>query len=272
MSLRYLDAAPDGAIKFLAFSCPHAPLHDKDTLAVIAERIAEYAPDTIICLGDLHEADSASRWPSECDWTITEEFHTANEEVLKPLRLANPNQKGECVFLPGNHDDNILALDRIPSKIRGRCDWTVRQYTKKDVWLNEELMTHWATPTKYRYNRREGTYRIGAAVFAHGYEASVSSDEFQSITLGWPYGIFISGHTHRPTPGPPLRAMRTKAVPLDRWYLNAGCTTQMDRSYMERKRQMLWGHGVVYGWSRPIASPRFSRTWDAHCELIKPYE
>ena len=113
---------------------------------------------------------------------------------------------------------------------------------------------------------------FGAAVFAHGYEASVSSDEFQAITLGWPYGIFISGHTHRPTPGPPLRAMRTKAVPLDRWYLNAGCTTQMDRPYMERKRQMLWGHAVVYGWSRPIASPRFSRTWDAWCELIRPYE
>lgn len=272
MSLKYLEECPEDGVKFVAFSCPHAPLHDKAALTVIAARIAEYAPDVVVCLGDLHEADSASRWPSENDWTIEDEFHSANEEVLKPLRLANPNPRAEQVFLPGNHDDNILALDRIPSKVRGRCDWTTRQYTKKDVWLNEELMTKWTTVSSYRYNRREGTWRIGSVVFAHGYEAGVSSDEFQSIILGWPYGLFISGHTHRPTQGPPKRVMRTKGVPMDRWYLNAGCTTDMDRTYMHRKRQMMWGHGVVYGWSRPIASPRFSKTWDAYCELIKPYE
>jgi predicted phosphodiesterase len=265
---------PAGAVSWLSLSCSHAPLHDKTALAIIAERIAELKPDQIIHKGDLHEADSASRWPSEYSWDIADEFHAANEEVLKPLRKACPS--ADCVFLPGNHDDNILAIDRIPSKVRGRCDWTIPQYSKgangKPVWLNEELLKHWRIPAKYRYNRHEGTYRIGATIFAHGYEAGASSDEAQAITLGWPYGLFISGHTHRPTVGEPRQAMKTKTLPLPFWYLNSGFTGTFEVPYMERKRQGMWGQAFCYGWSMPVTSPRFSRTWDAYCELIQPFE
>jgi predicted phosphodiesterase len=269
--------APEGAVKWLALSCSHAPLHDKKALALIAERIREWAPDQLIHLGDLHEADSASRWPSEYDWKIEDEFWAANEEVLKPLRLANPNPDAECVLLPGNHDANFLELDRIPSKVQGRCDWETPQYLKATasrpaLWLNEELLTHWRRPTKYRYSRKEGTYKIGATVFAHGYECGASSDEAQSINLGWPYGLFVSGHTHRPTAGEPVRAMKTKTLPLDRWFLNAGCTREMACRYMERKRQNMWGTAVTYGWSMPINSPRFSKSWDAYCEVIEMFD
>ncbi len=268
---------PSGAVKWVAFSCPHAPLQDEDALAVVAERIAEFQPDRVICLGDLHEADSASRWPSEYSWTIEHEFEQANERVLKPLRLANRNAKCEYLFLPGNHDDNILSIARIDKKVRGRCNYRIPQYAegKKGgpaIWLNEEMLTHWQMPCGYRYKRDGGTYRIGATVFAHGYEAGVSGDMAQSINLGWPYGLFVSGHTHRPTPGEAMRSMATKTLPLPFWYLNAGFTGTFDVDYMARKRQQMWGHGVCYGWSLPINSPRFSRSWDAYCELIRPFE
>jgi predicted phosphodiesterase len=268
---------PEGAVSWLALSCSHAPLHDKKALAVIAERTAEWAPDKIIHLGDLHEADSASRWPSEYKWTLEHEYYDANFEVLKPLRLANPNRNAECIFLPGNHDDNLLAIDRIAPKVRGRCDWQIPQYskgtkTRPPVWLNEELLTHWTVPTKYRYNRSEGVYRIGATIFAHGYEAGASSDEAQSLTLGWPYGLVVTGHTHRPTEGAARQAMKSKTLPLPYWYLNAGMTGTFDVPYMHRKRQSQWGQAMCYGWSMPIASPRFSRSWDGYCELIEPYE
>jgi hypothetical protein len=263
---------PEDAVSWVAFSCPHAPLHDKRALAVVAERVAEWKPDVLICLGDLHEADSASRWPSEYSWTLADEYAAANDEVLRPLREANPNPNARNVLLPGNHDDNILALDRIPKKIRGLCGWQTPQYSERGTWLNEELLTKWDVVSEYRYNRKAGTYRIGATVFAHGYECGVTSDESQSITLGWPQGLFVSGHTHRPTPGEARQAMKTKTLPLPYWHLNAGFTGTFDVPYMERKRQIMWGQAVTYGWSKPVASPRMSRTWDAYCELIRPYE
>jgi len=277
MNLIPLLKKPRGAFSWLALSCSHVPLHNTDALALIAERVRELAPDHLIHLGDLHEADSASRWPSEYSWKIEDEFSAANEEVLKPLRLANPNKSARYIFLPGNHDDNLLTIDRIPSKVRGRCDWETPQYLKATksrgpLWLNEELLTHWERPCKYRYNRKTGVYRIGATVFSHGQESGTSSDELQSIALGWPYGLFVSGHTHRPTPGEPRQAMKTKSLPLPYYYLNAGCTRDMECTFMERKRQMQWGHALCYGWSMPINSPRFSKTWEAYCELINLYD
>lgn len=266
-----VSTPPDNATKWIAFGCSHAPLHDKESIAVICEAIKEYQPDVILHLGDLFEADSASKWPSEYDWTWGDELWAANDEILRPVREAHP--EAECVFLPGNHDDNVLQIGRHNEDIRDSLDWSVRQYSKGDTWLNEELMTHWKMPCKYRYSRRQGTYRIGSTIFFHGYEANASADEFQSITLGWPYGLSVSVHTHRPTIGEPKRLMKTKACPLDRWYLNAGCTREMECGYMARKRQGMWGNAYTYGWSIPsVNSPRFSKTWDGYCQVIKMYE
>ena len=187
------------------------------------------------------------------------------------MREASPD--AEHVFLPGNHDDNVLQIGRHDKSIRESLDWAAPQYSKPGVWLNEELMTHWAVPCKYRYSRRQGTYRIGSTIFFHGYEANAGADEFQAITMGWPYGLSVSVHTHRPTPGEPRRLMKTKTLPLDRWYMNAGCTRHMECGFMERKRQVLWGQALTYGWSVPtVNAPRFSKTWDAYCEIIKMYE
>lgn len=265
-----ISQPPPGAIKFAALSCSHAPLQDAEAINDICREIRAWDPHTVLHLGDAHEADSASRWPSEYDWTLEDEYREANEVFWK-LRTAAPNVE-DCIFLPGNHDANLLAVGRVDRKVRGLTDWNARQYNKKGAWLNEELLTNWTIGANYTYHRTKGAYRIGSVVFAHGYEHGTSGDEIQAITMGVPYGLYISGHTHAPTEGKPRRAMRTKAVPLPYWYLNVGNSRTMECDYMERKRQWGWGHGLVIGWALPVKSPRMRPTWDAECLVFRYYD
>ncbi len=259
----------NGETKFLALSCSHAPLQDNDTISVICDRIAEYQPDVIVHLGDLFEADSASKWGSEYSWTYEDELYEGCENVLKRLREAHPY--AECWLLSGNHDENLRAEGRFDSKIRDSLDWQAPQYTTGGTYLNQELIENWHLKAKYQYNTK-GTARLGSVVFAHGYEAGGSSDKFQAFSLGWPNGCFISGHSHAPTPGFAHNAKLTARRQSDRWFLNAGCTRHMECSYMERKHQANWGHAVVYGYSQIINSPRMKPTWKAYCESIKMYD
>lgn len=245
---------------FVAFSCQHCPLQDKNAVNWLIEIIKERKPDEIINLGDLLEADSASKWSSEYSWTLRDEFNSANE-LLKRIREASP--KSKLVFLEGNHDSNILSINRIDKKLRDLCDYRDES--------NIPELKHWIKPTEYKYSRRKGAYKIGAVTFAHGYEAGQSGDKFQAISLGQPYGLFVGGHTHRPTEGAPKQVMMTLGRPLPYWYLNTGCLRIMECDYMDRLRQDQWGQGCVVGWAENIKSPRLSKTWDAECLVYKMF-
>ena len=59
---------------WIAFSCPHVPLQCDAAIDWMLGQISDLSPDVIIHLGDGHEADSASRWPSEYDWSLEDEF------------------------------------------------------------------------------------------------------------------------------------------------------------------------------------------------------
>ena len=257
------------ARKFVAFSCPHAPLHDKHALGVIRDRIAEYQPDYIICLGDLHEADSASKWPSEYDFTLEDEYRSASNEVLKPLR-ESAGDDVKCFLLPGNHDANIEEIGRIDAGLRPLCDWKKPQYDSDGVWINEELCEHWQIPRRYDYSKHN-TFKLGKVTFAHGWEAGGGSDKFECVYLADPNGLYVRGHTHRPTGGEPKQVMMSQTMPLPYYFLNAGCTRDLNPDYMARKRKVMWGQGVVYGWSQINSSGamRKGKTWDAYCEIIR---
>ena len=264
-----LKPKPDKALSFIAFSCAHSPLTDPEAAEFVYELCKEHQPDLVVNLGDQYEADSASRWPSEAHWSIDDELMHANE-FQKNIRLASPNSKR--YFLPGNHDDNFISLGRINPKLRDRCDWRTPQYTRKGVWLNEELLTNWTIPCDYVRHRTKGCLRIGSVFFTHGYECDVNSDRNQATYFCWQYGLLVSGHTHRPTPGPARRCMLTQRHALPFWYLNAGALTSMDCDYMKRKNQGMWGQAVIMGWTLPINSPRSSKTWDAECILFRMYD
>jgi len=255
------------SIKWLAFGCKHAPLTDADAMAWAIERIRELQPDVIVDLGDAFEADSASRWPSEYDFTLDDEYRADNEHRRR-IREAAPNAK--LVFLPGNHDDNILAIGRIDKRMRARCNWQVRQYDDRDRWLNEELLTHWQIKAKHLYCRQRGVYRLGQVAFAHGYEHGSNSDEFQAILLGDPFGLTVTAHTHRPMPV--TQAQRTKDVPLPYWYANVGCLRDLKPSYVARKRTHRWGQALAHGTAQITKSPRMSRQWTATVEIFRMYD
>lgn len=226
------------ATSFLAFSCPHVPLHDPEAIDWLEDNIRERSPDVLIHLGDGHEADSASRWPSEYDWCLSDEIEQHND-LLKRLRMAAP--KARRVYLPGNHDDNIVTLNRIDKKLRGLCDYRV---------LESELASgNWEMPCTYQngYVRsKQNVFRLGQVSFAHGWEASASADELQACDLGLPWGLFVSGHTHRPTPV--TQAHKTKTQPLPFWYANAGTLRDIDEvPYMDRKKRSKWGQAIVVG-------------------------
>ena len=245
-------------LKWLAFSCPHCPLEDKAAVDWLLGRISDEKPDVIVHLGDGHEADSASRWPSEYDFTLDDELESHNN-FLKRVREAHP--KSRRVFLPGNHESNLGEIGRIDRRLRTLCDY-------RSAKNEPELAAHWEQPCDYVYDRRRGVFRIGQVAFCHGFECGQSSDEFQSILLGVPFGLFVSGHTHRPTPQIG-RARRSSAVPLPYWYANAGCLRTLKPAYMARKRSHSWGQGIVIGEAVPTKSPRMSRQWDARVEIFK---
>lgn len=258
---------PKRSVSWLAFGCVHVPLHDRNATARLCDRISTYRPAVVVCLGDLFEADAASRWPSERPWSLEDEYRAANA-LLRDIRRAAPN--ATRVFLPGNHDDNILAWARLPQKVRDLCDWRRRLHGADGAWINEELLTRWRRPARYLYCRRRGVWRIGQVTFAHGYETGINGDETHSILLGVPNGLYVGAHTHRPTPV--TQAKRTGTVPLPYWYCNVGCLRDLKPPYVARRRTHAWGHGWVVGEAMPVRSWRASREWSASLEVVSTYD
>lgn len=236
------------SLRFIAFSCPHCPLQDDRAIGALLSVIAREKPHVVVHLGDGHEADAASRWPSEYGWTLDEEF-AAHDDLLRAVRKSAP--RARRVFLPGNHEDNMLSWNRIDRRVRGLCDY--RQ--------SDELRHYWEQPAEYIYDKRKGVFRLGQVVFAHGYEHGISGDEAQAFLLGDPGGLVVLGHTHRPTEL--TQARRTATIPLPYWHINAGCLRNLKPPYMRRKRSHLWGHACVVGHANPSARGKLDRQWDA---------
>ena len=224
--------------KWMALSCSHFPLQDEeawnDTLAVVED----HKPDVVVHLGDIFEAQAASRWSKIYDWTLRYEFEVAQNHMKELRTLAQKVNPGcRMVWLPGNHDDNLVALDRIPGDIRGMCN--------PFDHLDELKEGHWEVPTMYVHDRDRGVFRLGQCAFAHGYEHSVNSDESQALKFADPYGLFVSGHTHRPRVV--TQCKKTMRIKLPYWYANPGCTRTLSPIYVQRQDHSQWGHGVVIG-------------------------
>ncbi len=61
-------------VKFLAFSCPHFRIQDNEAISKLLDGIALFKPDVIVHMGDGHEADSATKWPSSYTFTLEDEY------------------------------------------------------------------------------------------------------------------------------------------------------------------------------------------------------
>ena len=106
--------------KFIAFGCSHFPLQDDETLSIILDEIIRYDPDYIIHMGDIFEADAVSRFDTDYNWVLEDEFKAVGS-FMKLLTEISPNSTK--VLIEGNHDKNIRDWKRTGSKLVGLVDY-----------------------------------------------------------------------------------------------------------------------------------------------------
>lgn len=249
----------------LSFSCTHFPLADETALAWVLDQIEDVKPDYIIHLGDLYEADGASRWGSEYGWTLADEYRAA-DRWLANVRRAAP--EATRIFLPGNHDDNILAEGRIDKSIRGLVGWDVPQYDRSGEQVNRELLEHWAIGAKYENHPARGVWRFGQVCYTHGYSTSAAGLKKQTIRFAWEFGLVVSGHTHRPTENVE-RLWATTTLPLRYWKADVGCLRELSPEYVRRQDHDLWGHAVNVTHAVPVKSPRRTCEWESEQRVLR---
>jgi hypothetical protein len=257
-------------VRFLAFSCVHAPFHDQDAVDWMCGQIEEFQPDVVVDLGDSIEAEAGSRWPSEAKHGLIDELRADNDIKAQIIRSAQPGTR--FVKLMGNHEMNLLDENRLPPDIRELCDWRVPQFSRSGEQINRHAL-QWELVSTYDFCRKRGVFRIGQVTFGHGWYTDGRADEKHAVQLGCPFGLFVGGHTH--SPSSVSQAMLTRKVPLDYWYANAGTLRDLDPQYMKRSSAFNWGHACVVGEADlragPAKSLRMSRRWDAETRVKEMY-
>ena len=247
--------------RIVAYSCPHLPLVDVAWEQWLCKRIRQLKPDEVICLGDMHEAAHASRWPTVYKWTMQHEKAEVRRHMDRITR-AWPNAKR--TLLMGNHDANMLNLLRIDTEKYGTedFDWT--------LWYDKQLRDGWEIAREYVYDPEWGALQRGQVTFCHGYSSGTQADKEMALVLGQPYGLTVTGHTHRPKPV--TQAMATTRVSLPYWYANPGCGRTLKPDYVQQKLTQDWGQGLVVvnyeGWRYHNYIPREPR-WEAWTEIFR---
>jgi hypothetical protein len=249
--------------KVVAFGCTHHPLQDPAAISWVLDLIVREKPSLVVHLGDGIESNASSQWPDAMEMGIAleDEFVSLNG-FLADVRKAAPKAKRK--YLGGNHESNILRAGRIDKRIRSLVDWRNHR--------NVPELREWSVGGDYSYSRRLGCSWFGPMCFAHGYETTPSqaSTEAMYFTKAWPNSVYISAHTHRPTPVTQIEFKGGLMLPHH--YANVGCLRNLDPGYMERKRKWAWGHGAFVGEFMPLKSPRQSREWDGRIDVLKMYD
>jgi predicted phosphodiesterase len=227
-------------VRFAAFSCTHSPLHSEAAVAAMLGVLIDHRPDVVVHLGDLLEASHASVHPDEHEHDALDEYREG-ARILDAVRDVAPDAR--LVWCLGNHDDNIQRKDarRVPKRYRRAVHWSACPWRESyGTWQQVPYRKH-----------RAGVYQLGQVLFAHGWDAGVNSDELEAIQVnnlcgGHAHTLVVRGHTHRPVP--PTRCTRTKRVPLQTWYANAGTLCDVERmEYAHRSDTSAWGPAVVVG-------------------------
>lgn len=247
--------------KFIAFSCLHAPITNREYLSWLVGLVEDEQPDTLVNLGDWYEGKAAKRWPAWSDekWSLQDE----HQAVAAQAGLLNAAAPGAAkVWLYGNHDDNLFGMqpDRISEDLKDAVQWK----NNKDV---SEALEDWLVVDRYSHRAR---FRLGPVTFQHGCDISASSDKDGAYLYGVPFGLYVRGHTHRPLQ---VTRCQERRVPMPYWTTNPGTGIDFDRChYMDRMSMALWGRGVIVG-EVPDSSVKQHRTayasknWDAELRI-----
>lgn len=241
--------------RWLYFSDIHVPHHDPESVQWVIEGIEKWKPDHLIFGGDGIDANAASRWPNEYKHSLKDEYDSFNQ-ILQDCRKAAPDNC-KLVWIRGNHEDNIVAPNRIKEDVRELCA-IENNVAEHEYWK--------AIP--YSRHHIKGAYKLGQVYFIHGHELAPGKLDEQAIKMAnyEPFSLTVNGHTHRPTLQP-VQVMLRK-TPLAHWRIDAGCSMAWDKAiYMNRLNMTDWGHAYVVGEAMPLKSPRKSREWNAEVRV-----
>lgn len=253
----------EATTKIVAYGCKHCPLHDAGAIDWLIALITREKPDLVVDLGDGIEANAASKWEDAKELAISlADEYTAHNAILERIRKASP--KANHWYIAGNHDDNINRIGRLDPRVRTLCDWSSLK--------NQPELQHWRVLRDYNYSRHRGCFSFGPIFFSHGYETTATKQGKEALyfTKNWPFSLYLSAHTHRPTE---VRGVCWNDMPLDRWYANVGTMRDMDSAlYMDRKAKWNWGQAAAVIETKALKSPRQSKEWDARVEVFRMYD
>ena len=220
--------------RIAAFSCLHAPITHKGYFDWLLAQIEEYKPHYIVNLGDWYEGKFAKRWAKHKDegWSVLDE----HQAVATQARAINQASRGaKRIWLYGNHEDNAFNIhpDRVADDIVPALRWC----ENKDV---SKALEDWKVLAKYGHDR---FFRLGPITFQHGCELSKPGIRRETVYFSTPYGLRVSGHTHRPTP---IEQLDLNGALLPYYQANPGCGADWDKMhYVDRLNKQGWGRGVV---------------------------
>lgn len=197
------------------------------------ELLEEWAPDVLVCGGDLLEAEAASRFVKENPNFLELEYREASR-FLSKVRAATG--RADLILLDGNHDDNLKRPGRLPVALRGLCQ------PERDLELGAELKNWKRVPY---INGPKGCFWLGKVCFKHGFSTTGEDLEALQFAGDTPSALVVGGHTHRTKEV--TRCMRTRHVPLHTWYCNGGTLGPTHPEWAHRENCREWGAAVVLG-------------------------
>jgi predicted MPP superfamily phosphohydrolase len=253
--------------KFFSFSDTHAPLTDPEAWAGTMRGLRDWIPDVLVWNGDIVEGNFTSRHEPDArhKWSPIYEIERVAEQI-REINDTAPNALKVWVY--GNHDSNLFEYN--PGR---KCADTIELL--RAAWeLKVEqagLLKGWIIKNGYKH---EAAWRIGQVTFRHGCDVSDAGLKQDLMSYCTPYGLHVSGHTHRPKQVTQFE-MGKALSPY--WYANSGCLVKMEEMhYMARARKDLWGHGFIRGY---VNAPGLKegrkvyaeKRWDAETVILRMF-
>lgn len=172
--------------KWLIGSDFHFPYHDRRALDIWMRTVKMWKPDIIDLVGDIDDAQCASRFADGSVAEVTEGLMKYNADIRKFLQdMRDEVPDAEIVFFGGNHEERLWKYTGKNAKaFEGLI-------TPQTVWGLDDLGIH------YIPYSRPPTPRYGDLFLHHGMYAPAGSGKAASKTMDKFHISIVQGHTHR---------------------------------------------------------------------------
>lgn len=210
------------------------PLHDPKALAAVLAFIRDFTPDVVILGGDILDCGAISHHnhgkPGRVEGLrLLSDAQFCKEELIQPIQDVL-GEKGEGVFIVGNHEDWIEQLVEEEPGLEGIL--SLRPLLSLDQ--------------RWKVVERGGHFNLGKLTFIHGDQLTSAEFCAKNAVITYERSIrFGHFHTHQ---------VYTKSTPIDQNVGRTGvavpCLCRKDPSYGNGKPNK-WVQGFNYGYLLP---------------------